>query len=236
MKTCAILQPFYIPWKGVFDLIRIADEFVLYDTVRYVEHSWINRNKIKANNGLQWLQIPVMTKGKYDQTIKDAKIAGYKWLKTHPQSIRGSYAKSPYFKEYWDMFESLYCELADEKYIANVNRRFIEMICGLLGITTRISYSSELEFGDGKTERLVEICQKLGCNRYISGPAAKDYIIEEVFENVGVELQYMDYSGYPKYPQRFGEFEHGVTVLDLLFNTGKDAPYYIWGWRQRELT
>jgi hypothetical protein len=66
----------------------------------------------------------------------------------------------------------------------------------------------------------------------LSGPAAKDYLQENIFAESGLELNYIDYSGYPQYPQQFGHpFEQGVSVLDLIFNLGDRTPDYIWGWR-----
>jgi hypothetical protein len=72
---------------------------------------------------------------------------------------------------------------------------------------------------------------KCGARSYISGPAARSYIDPARFEQAGVELIYKSYEGYPEYPQFFPPFDHAVTILDLLFHTGPDAPYYIWGWR-----
>jgi hypothetical protein len=64
-------------------------------------------------------------------------------------------------------------------------------------------------------------------SEYISGPAAKTYLDEELFNQAGISVRWFDYEGYPAYPQLFGEFEHRVTVLDLLFNTGPNALQYL---------
>ena len=74
MKTIAIIQPFYIPWKGYFDIINEVDEFIIYEDIRYTEHSWLNRNLLKTNLGTQWITIPVKTKGKYTQMINEAEL------------------------------------------------------------------------------------------------------------------------------------------------------------------
>ncbi len=75
--------------------------------------------------------------------------------------------------------------------------------------------------------RLVEICRSVGANEYLSGPAARDYLDVKLFERAGVRVRWMDYSGYPEYPQLYGPFEHAVSVLDLLFMTGAAAPRYL---------
>jgi len=80
---------------------------------------------------------------------------------------------------------------------------------------------------EGKTERLLSLCQQAKATEYISGPAAKGYLDESLFSRAGIGVTFFDYSNYPVYPQLWGEFEHGVTILDLLFNCGLDAPKYM---------
>ena len=82
-----------------------------------------------------------------------------------------------------------------------------------------------------KHEKLLSRLKSAGADVYISGPAAKDYIIKKDYDNEGIELIWKDYSGYPEYPQGNDTFFPNVSILDLLCNVGKDAPYYIWGWR-----
>lgn len=80
---------------------------------------------------------------------------------------------------------------------------------------------------DGKTERLADLCAQAGGTEYVSGPSARDYVDESVFERSGIKLTWFDYAGYPEYPQLWGDFAHGVTVLDLLFNCGRDAGRFM---------
>ena len=172
MKTIAILQSNYIPWKGYFDLIDRADEFILYDEMQYTKNDWRNRNQI-----------------------------------------------------------NLYMQCAEEDLLTRINERFLRGICEILGITTKISRSSDYHLIEGKTERLVRLVQDAGGTEYLSGPAAKCYIQEELFKEADLTLTWMDYSGYRPYPQLFGDFVHNVSILDLLFNTGPEALSYI---RNRE--
>ena len=90
----------------------------------------------------------------------------------------------------------------------------------------------DYELIEGKTERLVDLCQKTGATRYISGPAAKSYMDVSKFDSANIEIIWKDYTGYPEYKQMFEPFTHAVSIIDLLFNTGNDAPWYIWGWRE----
>ena len=228
-KKVAILQSNYIPWKGYFDIIASVDEFIIYDEMQYTVRDWRNRNKIKTPQGLKWLTIPVISKG-YQETglkISEAEIQDGSWARAHWQTIMSFYAKAPHFKEYKDVFCALYDECSRERLISKVNYRFIMAICGILGINTKISYDRDYGIIDGKTERLADLVAKAGGDEYLSGPAAKDYIVPEVFSNRGIKLSWMDYSGYPEYPQLFPPFEHKVTVLDLIFNCGAEAPKFM---------
>jgi len=224
-KSIAIVQSNYIPWKGYFDMIAAVDEFILYDDMQYTRRDWRNRNQIKTPNGLQWLTVPVKVKGRYFQTIRETKIDGYEWANAHWQVLEQNYRKSPYFSEIATIFQPLYQR--EYTYLSSMNRCFIAAICEYLGIQTKISTSWDYEVIEGKTERLVNLCQQAKATKYISGPAARDYIVETLFAKQGIQLAFFDYSGYPEYPQRWGDFVHGVTVLDLLFNCGKDAPDYM---------
>ena len=100
-----------------------------------------------------------------------------------------------------------------------------------LGITTQFAESQALPLEGRKQDRLLDLLVACHAKVYISGPAARAYVDADRFEAAGIELVWKDYGGYPEYPQRHPPFEHGVTVLDLLFNVGPDAPHYIWGWR-----
>jgi hypothetical protein len=226
MKTVAILQSNYIPWKGYFDMIAAVDEFILYDDMQYTRRDWRNRNQIKTPQGTQWLTIPVKVKGKYLQTIKDTEIDGEEWSHNHWKTLRQNYQKAPYYADVAEVFEPIYLG-HKHHYLAALNRQLITAVCGYLGITTKISSSSDFILKEGKTERLVDLCRKAGGAAYLSGPAAKDYIDPMLFENEGIQLKWFEYGGYPEYPQRWGDFEHSVTIMDLLFNCGKKSSEYM---------
>jgi hypothetical protein len=226
IKKVAVLQSNYIPWKGYFDIIAAVDEFILYDDMQYTRGDWRNRNQIKTPQGVQWLTVPLQVKGKYDQKIKDTLIYGNDWAIAHWKALVHNYRRSPHFDEVEIWLEPLY--IAESyTHISQLNRRFIEAICHFLEIKTVISNSWDYILLDGKTERLADLCKQAGGTQYISGPSAKDYVEERIFADMGINLTWIDYSGYPEYPQLWGEFTHGVTILDLLFNCGKDAHLYM---------
>ena len=229
MKKVAILQSNYIPWKGYFDLINMVDEFILYDEVQYTKNDWRNRNKIKTQQGIQWLTIPVRQES-LEQKIKDTKISDKKWNIKHWRTISQNYAKAKYFKDYKDIFEELYLT-CDEEYLSQINYKFITTINEILEIKTKLRWSSEFELLDGQTEKLLGICKDCNADIYLSGPAAKDYFNEELAKQENIKVEWMDYSGYKEYEQLNPPFEHGVTILDLIFNEGDRAKEFMKSFR-----
>ena len=222
-----IIQSNYIPWKGYFDLIREADEFVLYDDVQYTRRDWRNRNRIKTAQGVQWLTIPVDVKGKYLQKIKDTRISEAGWGRIHWQTLCHSYGRAPYFRLYRERLEQLYLG-STSAFLSEVNQAWIACICELLGIRTRITPSMDFRLtATEPSERLLEICLCSGATTYLSGPAARSYLDDTLFSQAGVDVGYMDYSGYPEYQQLYPPFDHAVSVLDLLFMTGPEAPAFL---------
>ena len=225
-KRVAIIQSSYIPWKGYFDIINQVDEFILYDDRQYTRRDWRNRNLIKTAHGLHWLTIPVQVKGRYTQRIDETLIGEPGWAERHWKTIEQAYSAAPHFRTYRDAIGELYLKCSAHR-LSDVNRRFLEAISGWLGIRTPFSWSTDYEASGDRTARLVSLCQSAGAGEYLSGPAARSYIDSALFQEAGLRLTYMDYSGYPEYPQLHGPFEHGVTILDLLFNAGADAPRYM---------
>jgi hypothetical protein len=225
-KKVAILQSNYIPWKGYFDLINMVDEFILLDDVQYTRGHWRNRNQIKTPNGLNWLTIPVSVKGKLSQRIVDTKIADARWRTKHWKTIQQNYTKSKFFNLYKETFKNLYLGY-EEDYLSEINCRFIKEICRLLGIKTKISWSMSYSAKGKKSERVISLCKAAGATVYLSGPAGKNYLTEDRFKEESIELQYTDYSGYKPYNQLFPPFCHTVSILDLLFNEGRNATHFM---------
>jgi hypothetical protein len=226
MKKVAIVQSNYLPWKGYFDMIAAVDEFVLYDDMQYTRRDWRNRNKIKTPQGLQWLTVPVKVRGKYHQSIYETEIEGSEWAEAHAKALAQNYRRAPHFGE---VFALLQPHLQGGRYshLSDLNAGLLAAVCGYLGIATPLRNSSEFTLADGKSERLCDLCRQLGATEYVSGPAARDYLDESVFADAGIRVSWFDYGGYPPYPQLWGEFEHGVSVVDLLFNCGRDSRSFM---------
>jgi hypothetical protein len=168
----------------------------------------------------------VLVKGRYHQKIYETEIEDTNWASAHWKALSLNYSRAPFFPEVATWLKPLYFEKTFT-HLSDLNQRFIEAICVYLGIQTAITNSSDYRLADGTTERLADLCVRVGGTEYISGPAAKDYIDAKVFSDRGLKLTWFDYAGYPDYPQLWGEFIHGVTILDLLFNCGKDSPRFM---------
>jgi hypothetical protein len=221
----AILQSNYIPCKGYFDIINMVDVFVIYDDVQYTKNDWRNRNIIKTKDGKKWLTIPCRQRN-LNQQINETFVANSKWFIKHLNSFITNYSKSEYFKYYYPIIENLYHSSPKEN-LSEINVYFLKSIMKILDIQTEIKFVADLEVYGEKTERLVGICTKLGADVYLSGPAARNYLQMDAFVRSNISVEWMDYSGYPEYTQLFPPFEHGITILDLIFNTGPNATKFM---------
>lgn len=226
-KTIAIIQSNYIPWKGYFDIIQRCDEFLLFDEAQYTRRDWRNRNKIKTAQGAQWITIPVQVKGKFFQRIDETLISEAGWVDDHLKSLRHAYAKAPFYKTHFPPLEALYEQVRGETRLSQINYVLLRGICDLLGITTPITWSTDYVSVEGKTDRLISLCQQANATEYISGPSARAYMDHALFEAANIQLTYMEYSGYAEYPQLYPPFDHAVSVVDLILSVGDAAPQFM---------
>jgi len=219
-----IIQSNYIPWRGYFDFIDSVDLFVFHDDLQYTKNDWRNRNKIKTRTGLSWLTVPV----KYNRTaqlISETEIDyTQKWGQKHINMLKENYQKSPYFKDISEPFFEIISKR--HNYISELNIEIIKFIMQELSIKTPLKMSCELALTGAKTARVIDILKKNGATTYLSGPAAKNYLDENMFKENHISLEYKSYD-YPEYPQLWGSFEGAVSVLDLLFNTGTEARKFL---------
>lgn len=223
------MQSNYIPWKGYFDLIHDVDVFIFYDDNQYTKNDWRNRNQLKGPGGAQWLTIPVGDR--LDRLICEVELPAGNWATKHWRTIEQLYAKSPHFARYRGLFESIYLDMR-WTLLSDLNQHLVRTIArDVLGIRTEFEDSRAYPTHGAKLDKLMDLLQRCGATHYLSGPAARDYIDPARFEAAGIALEWKSYAGYPEYPQRHGAFVHGVSILDVIFNTGPEAPRYIWGWR-----
>lgn len=230
MKKVAVLQSNYIPWKGYFDIIHDVDEFIFHDDLQYTKNDWRNRNQIIVQEKKKWLTIPVGTDE--HRLILDVCMEDSAWQRKHYFLLEMAYHKAPFFHRYREFLQFVYMEKV-WGYLYELNRFLIQHISHeFLQIRTKFSDSRDYQTHGTKHEKLLSLVKATNADIYVSGPAAMDYIVSDDYEKSGVKLIWKDYSGYPAYPQYSEKFTHHVSIWDLLFHVGDEAPYYIWGWRE----
>ena len=202
---------------------------MFYDEVQFTVRDWRNRNKILIDGKPHWLTVPVGADR--NRKIVDVCMTDASWQKKHFDTLRRAYRKAPFWSQYEPFFRYVYLE-KQWKYLYELNRFIVEHISReFLRIATTFSDSRDYLTHGAKHEKLLSLVQAAGANVYVSGPAAKNYIVAQDYEKAGIALIWKEYAGYPEYSQISDIFTHQVSVLDLLFNVGEDAPKYIWGWR-----
>ncbi|WP_045461077.1 WbqC family protein [Sporocytophaga myxococcoides] len=222
-KTVVILQSNYIPWKGYFDLINSADEFVFYDDVQYTTGDWRNRNKIKTEDGTKWLTIPVGDNIK--RTVKEVRFENNDWKSKHFQILKKYYSKAPFYEISLPLINSLYFNEIGT--LSEYNQFAIKEISNWLGIKTTFNDSSIYAPEGDKISRLIDILLKTKATEFLCGPAVKNYLKQELIQEQGISMRYFDYYGYREYNQLFPPFIHEVSILDLICNEGKHSIEFL---------
>jgi len=217
-------QPNYLPYLGFFHKITLCDIFVIVDTVQYVKRGpfgWINRNKIRTPDDWLWLTVPVLSKGKYTQSIIDTIIDNLKpWQHKHWRSITLAYQKAPYFHLYKDFFQKIY-ETKWER-LADLNEVIIRYIISALDIKVEITKTSTIKAEGQGTGLIVAMCKKLGADTYVHGKHGKDYIDPTKFADNNIKCIYQEFN-HPVYRQAYEPFIPEMSIIDLLFNHGKES-------------
>ena len=219
MNLVCIRQPGYLPYIGFFKKIQSSDVFVYLDDTKYVSHGWDNRNKIKTDTGSMWLTVPINRNSMGD--LMNVLIENNdEWKKKHLRSIQINYQKSPFFETYWDSLRKIY-EKPWEKLI-DLNLALIDFFNSELNIETESFRSSELDVGSTGSNKLLEICEKLNADTYLSGSSGHDYLDETIFQAKKIKVIYENFE-HPKYRQRGKDFLPNMAIIDLLFNEGENS-------------
>ena len=216
----AIHQPQYLPWLGYFDKIRRADVFCFLDNVQYKKNEWQNRNRIKGTEGWQWLTVPV--KYRFPEKINEVTVNNaVDWRKKHLRALATNYSKTPFFGEYVGVFEEAYVMAWGG--LSELNIYLVEKTRELLGLKERRTVvASDLTLSDDPTDRLIDICQSVGGDTYLSGKDGASYMDLDRFRKRGIDVIFQDFN-HPVYSQLYGEFVSHLSVVDLLFNCGPES-------------
>lgn len=215
-------QPNYLPYPGFFHKIVNADAFLIVDNVQFVkrgEFGWIHRNRIRSPEGWVWMTVPVMTKGKYHQTIQETTIdTSVPWARKHLKAIEWNYKTAPYLGKYHAIFEDIYLRRWES--LCDLNVAFIAGILDALGVKRTLQKTSELGVEGKASQLIVEMCKKIGADTYLSGVHGRDYLDLPLFEASGIKVIFQEFK-CPVYPQcQKGEFISDLSIVDMLFNCG----------------
>ncbi|KCZ72285.1 WbqC-like protein [Candidatus Methanoperedens nitroreducens] len=225
MIRVSVHQPMYLPYPGIFNKIKNVDMFVFLDDAQYSNQYYYNRNRIKTHKGELMLTVPV--KKSSGQKLNQIQIENrIPWQKKHMKALIANYNRAEHFKDYKDSLEEVY-SIKWER-LHDLNMRTMTYLLEQLEISTPFYLSSEiLRNNELKgTERLMEICKKLNADVYLSGISGREYLDLRIFEDAGIEVEYQDYK-QKEYKQLHGDFVSNLSTIDILFNLGEEAKYYI---------
>ncbi len=215
-------QPLYLPWLGFFNKIYNSDIFCVLDDAQYSKGDFINRNRIKNNNGMIWLTVPVHRGHLSNIKINEIEISDSKWVKKHFLSIHHAYNKSKYYKTYIGEIERIFFE-TEYKNLMQLNMKFINYGVEKFDLhQKRIEYSSKLTINSLKSEYIVDLCQKLNSKTFIFGEKGTNYVDKKLFINKNIEIKFQNFK-IENYTQNHGEFLGSLSFIDALFNLGSDS-------------
>lgn len=218
MMIVTIHQPDFAPWLGFFERWAASDLYVVLDDVQFLRRGWHHRDRIKTTSGPQWLTIPVLKKGKYEQRINETRLDNSNgWRRKHLAAIRTAYGKCPFFGVVFPELKRIYDR--DHDRLMDFNLDLLRLLGGHMGIATPLALASDHPSGKTSTARLVELTGLHMGTTYLTGTGARDYLDEDLFQAQGMRVQWQEFE-HPVYDQPHGAFEPGLSVIDYLMNVG----------------
>jgi hypothetical protein len=221
-----ISQPFFLPWIGLFEQLRLADIFVHFDNVQMPgKNNFVKRVQIKTQHGIKWLTVPVQHINGKSQIIDEVKISYQTdWKNEHQFYIENAYKNAAYFTDVKNLIKKIYepCfEMLSDYLIYG-----IETLAAYFGFMPQFVRSSTLSITSKKSQRVLDIVKYFNGDRYISGHGALNYADHNSFDENNISFEYIDYRK-KSYSQLYGDFTPYVSIIDLIANCGRDGVSYI---------
>ena len=217
--SVAIMQPYFFPYLGYFQLVQAVDHFVFYDDVMFIKKGWINRNQILMQNQAFLFTIPLV-KQSQNKTIRETKVAyGADFPAKFLTQISAAYKKAPHFSEVMNLIQEVVKDYPES--MADVAIRSIEMTWNYLGLEKSFYQSSDLGLADtdwDKADRLIAITKSLGCDHYINAKNGQILYDKSYFAQHACRLNFLQ-PNLPAYPQGYKkemEFVPGLSMVDVL--------------------
>ena len=220
-------QPSYLPWLGYLDKMAKADVFVVMDDLQYEEQNFQNRNRVKLADGPAWLTVPLV-RGTQADRICDKRIQNggspkEHWARRTWRTIEIHYGKAPAFARYRDELADLWARPWER--LVDLDLHVLELARRWFGIGVPVLHSSSLELVGQKTERIIDMCRKVGARVYLSGRGGSTgYLDVELLRAAGITVMWQAFT-HPVYPQRYSGlgFVPNLAFLDLLLNCGPES-------------
>lgn len=214
----AIMQPYFLPYIGYFQLIAAVDLFIVYDNIKFTKKGWINRNRMLLNNAATTFSIPI--KGDSDfLDVKDRYLAPSFDRKKLLNQIKAAYFRAPHFPEIFPLIEKTVT--FDEQNLFRFIEHSIVQIADRLDIKTQIRTSSSLDLDHTKKgqDRVLDICQATGAKTYINSIGGVDLYSKDIFARNGIALSFLK-STLVEYPQYGDDFVPWLSIMDvMMFNS-----------------
>lgn len=208
-------QPQYLSYPGIFDKMDRADVFVFLDDVQYVKNGFINRNRLRTREGWTWVTLPVHSE--YPSRICEVVPVRSEWITKHRKTISQLYSHSKYLERLSGLWSVL--DEAQHESLAVLNARSTLEIAKALGIKPVIVLETELHLSAEECstadQRLITLCQKLGCDTYLAGQSGRKYMDLTIWERHGIQVKWQDFQLEP-YQQLFPGWVENLSTIDLL--------------------
>ena len=211
-----MMQPYFYPYLGYWQLMNCVDEYILYDDVNYIKGGWINRNRIKINGTDAYFGISIH-KASQNRKINEHEISMSESDKECLlMKVKQAYRKAPYFNDVYELFkDTVYCDKTNlAEYLKYSNCRIAEF----MGITTKIYSATELKLDHTSRgqERIIDICRSRGMTEYINAIGGKELYDKQIFSEAGIQLRFLKMDDDIVYPQGKDPFIPSLSILDVL--------------------
>ena len=221
-KDIAIMQPYFMPYMGYWQLINAVDTFVLYDNIQFSKKSWFHRNYVLLNGQKNLFSIP-LKKDMDNLNVVDRFLANESQtqIKKILAQIENNYKKAPYFNNVFFLIKNIfkYNEKNLFKYIYNS----IIQICDYLDLETRIVISSSIDINHSlkAKEKVMAINKALNSTQYINSIGGLELYEKNVFQKENIKLKFLK-SEIAKYKQFNNEFIPYLSIIDIMMFNSKD--------------
>jgi hypothetical protein len=210
----AIMQPYFLPYIGYFQLIASVDKFVIYDNIKYTKKGWINRNRMLQNGADKIFSIP-LAKASDRLDIVEREISPDFSRQKLLSQFRGCYLKAPYFEDVWPLIESIVL-FQDENLFRYIENSIV-LICDYLDIDTEIIVSSTVAANHDliSQDRVLALCEALGANTYVNASGGMELYSKEIFQQKGINLKFIQSKSF-EYAQFNNDFVPWLSVIDVV--------------------